>query len=108
MWEGPDPRTNDSRDLQPGDPRHLDPRDPRDVFTADLDLPRGREREVVFLHEQAYQLRRSEARALATIGAFRVVRAHDLRDDDGRPGDLRHGDLERLRHAGLIQRVAPA
>ena len=108
MWDGPDPRTNDSRDPQPGDPRHLDDRDPRDVFTADLDLPRGREREFVFVHEQAYQLRGSEARALGTIGAFRVVRANDLRDDDGRAGDLRHGDLERLRSAGLIQRVAPA
>src|SRR4051812_33018178 len=108
MWEGPDPRTNDSRDLQPGDPRHLDQRDPRDVFTADLDLPRGREREVVFVHEHAYRLRSSEARALATIGTFRVVRANDLRDDDGRAGDLRHGDLERLRSAGLIRAVAPA
>jgi DNA-binding MarR family transcriptional regulator len=77
------------------------------VFTADLDLPRGRDREFVFVHEQGYQLRGSESRALATIGAFRVVRAHDLRDDDGRPGDLRHGDLERLRSAGLIERVTP-
>jgi DNA-binding MarR family transcriptional regulator len=108
MWDGPDPRTNDSRDLHAGDPRHLEERDPRDVFTADLDLPRGRDREFVFVHEQAYQLRSSEARALATIGAFRVVRANDLRDDEGRAGDLRHGDLERLRSAGLIRRVAPA
>jgi DNA-binding MarR family transcriptional regulator len=46
-------------------------------------------------------------RALATIGAFRVVPADDLRDDHGRPGDVRHGDLERLRSAGLIRAVAP-
>ncbi len=108
MWDGPDPRSNDSRDVQPTDPRQLGERDPRDVFTSGLDLPRGREREFVFVHEQTYQLRGSEARALATIGAFRIVRANDLRDDDGRPGDLRHGDLERLRDAGLIRRVTPA
>ena len=108
MWDGPDPRTNDSRDLQASDPRDVDVRDPRDVFTADLDLPRGREREFVFVHEYAYQLRSSEARALATIGAFRVVRANELRDDEGRAGDLRHGDLERLRSARLIRSVAPA
>lgn len=99
MWDGPDPRTDDSRELQPSDPRHLDDRDPRDVFTADLELPRGREREFVFVHEHAYRLRGSEARALATIGAFRVVRANDLRDDEGRAGDLRHGDLEHYRGA---------
>jgi len=46
-------------------------------------------------------------RTLATIGAFRVVPADDLRDDLGRGGDVRHGDLERLRHAGLIRTVAP-
>ena len=108
MWDGPDPRSHETRELDSSDPRHLDGRDPRDVFTADLDLPRGREREFVFMREQAYQLRGSEIRALATIGAFRVVRANDLRDDNARAGDLRHGDLERLRSAGLIDRVAPA
>jgi DNA-binding MarR family transcriptional regulator len=108
MWDGPDPRSDDSRDLHASDPRVVGDRDPRDTFTSDLDLPRGRERELVFSHEHTYQLRGSEARALATIGAFRVVPASDLRDDDGRPGDLRHGDLERLRSAGLIQRVVPA
>jgi hypothetical protein len=58
-------------------------------------------------HDQEYLLRGSEARARATIGAFRVVPADDLRDDQGRPGDVRHGDLERLRSAGLIRTVAP-
>jgi hypothetical protein len=108
MWDITDPRSDDTRDRQVDGARHMDARDPRDVFTADLDLPRGREREVVFVHQQAYQLRGSESRALATIGTFRVVRANELRDDEGRPGDLRHGDLERLRSAALIQRVAPA
>jgi DNA-binding MarR family transcriptional regulator len=59
------------------------------------------------VHEHEYELRGSETRALATIGTFRVVPASDLRDDGGRAGDLRHGDLERLSRAGLIRRVAP-
>jgi DNA-binding MarR family transcriptional regulator len=66
-----------------------------------------RERVHVHAHGEDYQLRGSEVRALATIGAFRVVAADDLRDDRGRPGDVRHGDLERLRSAGLISVVAP-
>jgi len=53
-------------------------------------------------------LRGSEVRALATIGTFRFVPASDLRDDHGRQGDVRHGDLERLRQAGLIRRITPA
>ena len=46
-------------------------------------------------------------RALATMGAFRVMAADDLRDHHARPGDARHGDLEPLRTAGLIRAVAP-
>jgi DNA-binding MarR family transcriptional regulator len=103
-----DPRS-DSRDRDARDPRDTDALDPRDVFTRDLDLPRGLERERVYVpeHRQEYRLRGSEVRALATIGSFRVVAADDLRDDHGRPGDVRHGDLERLRSAGLIRVVAP-
>ena len=47
--------------------------DPRDVFTRDLDLPRGREREIVRVRDREYALRGSESRTLATVGAFRVV-----------------------------------
>lgn len=107
MWDGPDPRTDDSRE------RTEDPRDesldPRDAFTRDLDLPRGLERERVYVHEhrQDYHLRGSEVRALATVGTFRVVPASHLRDDRGRAGDVRHGDLEHLRRLGLIETVAP-
>jgi DNA-binding MarR family transcriptional regulator len=108
MWEGLDPRSGDTREPGPRDPREADEREPREVFTSGLDLPRGRERERVSVHEHEYDLRGSEARALATIGAFRVVPASDLRDDEGRRGDLRHGDLEQLRCAGLIRRIAPA
>jgi DNA-binding MarR family transcriptional regulator len=107
MWDGLDPRDGDSRERDAGDPREAEPIEPRDVFTQGLSLPRGLERERVHAHDRDYQLRGSEARTLATIGAFRVVPADDLRDDHGRAGDVRHGDLERLRSAGLIRTVAP-
>ena len=107
MLDPLDPRSFDTREPGPSDPREAEALDPREVFASGLDLPRGRERERVYVHEHEYDLRGSEARALATIGTFRVVPASDLRDDDGRAGDLRHGDLERLRSAGLIRPVAP-
>lgn len=107
MSDDLDPRSGDSRDRDPSDPRDRQSADPREVFTRDLDLPRGLEREHVHVHGEEYRLRGSEVRALATIGAFRVVPADDLRDDGGRTGDVRHGDLERLRSAGLIRAVAP-
>jgi DNA-binding MarR family transcriptional regulator len=100
-------RWEDLRDRSPGDPRDRDPVDPRDAFREGLDLPRGREREVVHAHDETYDLRGSEVRTLATIGAFRVVPVDDLQDDRGRSGDLWHGDLDRLRSAGLIRAVAP-
>jgi DNA-binding MarR family transcriptional regulator len=106
MWDTLDPRDDDSRDRDAEDPR--DAIEPRDVFTQDLPLPRGFERERVHDHGHDYYLRGSESRALATIGAFRVVPADDLRDDRGRAGEVRHrDDLERLRGAGLIEAVAP-
>jgi DNA-binding MarR family transcriptional regulator len=107
MWDALDPRNDDTRDRDAADPRDAGDVDPRDVFTQGLTLPRGLERERVHTHGHDYQLRGSESRALATIGAFRVMPADDLRDDLGRAGDVRHGDLERLRDAGLIQTVAP-
>lgn len=78
--------------------------DPREVFTRDLDLPRGHERERVHdAREREYTLRGSETRTLATVGAFRVVSARDLRDHDGRPADPRSGDLRHLREQGLVR-----
>src|SRR6266540_3412928 len=106
MWDALDPRDDDTRDRDVADPR--EEVDPRDVFTQDLHMPRGLERERVHAHGQDYYLRGSESCALATIGAFRVVPADDLRDESGRSGDVRHGgDLERLRDARLIETVAP-
>lgn len=102
MWDELDPRSFDSRDRD-NDPRDAEPVDPRDVFTQGLDLPRGLERERVHVHDHDYELRGSEVRTLATIGAFRVVPLSDLHDHNGRDADLWHGDLDRLRSAGLIK-----
>ena len=106
MWDELDPRSDDSRDRDAIDPRYTDSLDPRDVFTQALDMPRGPERERVHGHDRDYDLRGSEVRTLATIGAFRVVPIDDLGDDRG-AADLWHGDLDRLRSAGLIEVDAP-
>src|SRR5947209_3484600 len=69
-----DPRWNDSRDRadaardlgrcgrDPLDVRDREQVDPRDVFTSDLDLPRGHEREPVWERDRHYSLRASESR----------------------------------------------
>lgn len=78
----------------------------RDVFTRGLDLPRGRDREFIYdARDREYTLRGSESRTLATVGAFRVVPARDLRDHTDRPADPREGDLRHLREQGLIETV---
>jgi DNA-binding MarR family transcriptional regulator len=107
MLDGLDPRSLDDRERDVEDARNIDSSGPRDVFARELDLPRGREREHVRFRDREYHLRGSEVRSLATIGAFRVAPVDDLRDADGRPADLRNGDLQRLRTAGLIRTVAP-
>lgn len=106
MWDSLDPRSRDSRERDDSDARDAVP-DPRDVFTRDLDLPQGLERERVHVHDHDYELRGSEVRTLATLGAFRVVPLSDLHDHDGRAADLWHGDLDRLRSAGLVKVVGP-
>jgi hypothetical protein len=89
--------------------RDREPRDRgsnRGVFTRGLNLPRERDREIVRdSRGREYTLRGSESRSLATVGAFRVMPARDLRDRDDRPGDPRRGDLRHLREQGLIETV---
>jgi DNA-binding MarR family transcriptional regulator len=105
-WEG-DPDREDSRDRNRGsrggensqDPRD---RDPRDVFTKDLDLPRGRERRPVRERDRVYEINGAESRMLGTIGAFRVVSErdlHDLRDDS----DCPRRSARHLEREGLIR-----
>lgn len=106
--DGPDHARDRGRDLDRGgrgggnapDRRE---RDPRDVFTRDLDLPRGPERERVRDRDRVYNLDGSEARMLATVGSFRVVAEHDLaalRDDARKP----HQSVRHLEDEGLIRR----
>lgn len=115
MWDHSDPRTVDPRERptrgraawSSNDPRDPERVDKRDVFTQGLDLPRGLERERVVDRDRAYELRGSEVRMLATVGAFRVVPSDDLREQGDRPGDPWHGDLDHLRRVGLVRTVAP-
>src|SRR3989441_4195926 len=79
--------------------------DPRDAFTRHVDLPRGREREIVRDRDREYTLRGSESRTLATVGAFRVVSSRDLPDHHDRPADPRSGDLRHLREQGLVETI---
>ncbi len=100
----------DRRDREEERERHGDARDlevdPRDVFMRGLDLPRGRNREIVRdARDREYTLRGSETRTLSTVGAFRVVPASELRDHFDRPADPRDGDLRHLREQGLVQTV---
>ena len=71
--------------------------DPRNVFTKDLDLPRGRERRPVRERDRVYEIDGTESRMLATIGAFRIVSESDLhhgREDSRRA--QRHLEQEGL------------
>jgi hypothetical protein len=104
-WRQPDSR---ERDHDPRWDRDRDPRErsgPREPFTRDLNLPRGLERELVRERDREYTLRGSEARTLATVGAFRVVSSRDLRDHHDRPLDPRSSDLRHLREQRLVETV---
>ena len=110
-WDN-DPRERDdqSRDLNRGsrggsDPRERERVEPRDVFVDRVNLPRGPEREHIRFRDRDYTLRGSESRTLASVGAFRVVPTHDLRDKFDKPLDPRHGELWHLRDSGLVETV---
>jgi hypothetical protein len=109
---GDDPRERDdqSRDLSRNgrggsDPRERGRAEPRDVFREHVSLPRGLDREHVRFRDHDYSLRGSESRALASVGAFRVIPASDLRDAFDKPLDPRRGELWHLRESGLVQTV---
>ena len=89
------------RDLETPVEPSVDEARARDVELAhNLDLPRGTEREPVECRGREYSLNGDEARALATIGAFRVIPASDLESGaDARSGVCRH-----LADQGLIVR----
>src|SRR5262249_48350552 len=79
--------------------------DVREAFTRGLNLPRGRERELVHDRHREYTLRGSETRTLAAVGAFRGVSSRDLRDHHDRPLDPRSSDLRHLREQRLVETV---
>ena len=89
-------RDEDVRDRD-RESRHRD-HDPRDVFVRDLELPRGREREVVMDGNHRYELNGDDSRTLAATGAFRVVSERDVAAS--------RNDLDRLGDQGLIRTVA--
>ena len=108
MYRDVDPRPDEPEraDLSRGgrggsrrEPRRRQSDDPRDVFSRDLDLPRGPTRERVVVRSHEYTLRGSEVRTLATTGAFRVVPAEELRRPEDRPTVLGK-DLDRFRDRG--------
>ncbi len=86
-------------------PRERERLDIRDVFTRDLELPRGPERERVWARDSDVTLRGSEVRTLATVGSFRVVPAGDLRDGQDRPLEPNRGDLRHLERQGLVETI---
>jgi len=100
-WEG-QARDRSGRPSGDGRERVVDP---RALFTRDLELPRGHERQRVSVRSRSYELRGSESLTLATVGAFRVVSTSDLLDHDGRHVDPRAGDLRQLREAALVQTI---
>jgi DNA-binding PadR family transcriptional regulator len=113
MWDRYDARDNDrdrgnswDRDLggrgSASDRDRDKDRDPCDVFTKDLDLPHGRERRPVRERDRVYEIDGAESRALATIGAFRVIPEsdlHDIRDDSQNSRQ----DFKHLEKEGLIR-----
>lgn len=112
MFDRYDPRSDDRRERGDSWERSFGSRSgtserdrddhPRDVFTRDLDLPRGRDREHVRNRDRVYEINGSESRALATIGAFRVVAESDLHDLREETQSSRH-NLKHLEKEGLIR-----
>jgi len=113
MWDRYDPRIDDrDRGESPdrgfggrcGSDERYEDRGPRDVFTRDLDLPRGRERRPVRERDRLYEISGAESRMLATIGAFRVVSESDLHDLRAESTNPRH-NARHLENEGLIRRA---
>ena len=79
----------------------------RSPFGRHVDLPRGPDRELVRVRKRSYELNGQESEALATIGAFRVVHADDLRDVFDREREHRpeRQGLRHLEDSGLLERI---
>jgi hypothetical protein len=111
MFDRYDPRLDNARDRSSswerdfgsrGGKSERDPdhgRDSNDIFTRDLDLPRGREREPVRERDGVYEINGTESRMLGTVGAFRVVSESDLQE--GR--EDAHRAQHHLEREGLLR-----
>ena len=114
MFDRYDPRDDDGRSRGESSERHRGSRgssdrddDGRSGFGRHVDLPRGPDRELVRVRKRSYELNGQESEALATIGAFRVVHADDLRDvfdGDRDPKPARQG-LRHLQDSGLLEKI---
>jgi len=114
MWDRYDARGGDERDRSGawdrnrgsrGGTNERDPdreRDPHDVFTRDLELPGGPDRELVRVRDRIHEINGAESRMLATVGAFRVVSESDLHDARDGAQDS-HRSLGHLEREGLVQ-----
>jgi hypothetical protein len=81
--------------------------DGRSAFGRHVDLPSGRDREVVRDRRRSCELNGQESEALVTIGAFRVVHTDDLRDvfdSEREPRPAQQG-LRHLQESGLVERI---
>lgn len=111
MWRDVDPReaererSEDGRGRSGGTQPEFGevPSDARDAVTRGVDLPRGPRRQRVRTLDRDYRLSGDDVRALATVGAFRVVPANELREPNGRRSTQPSRDLERLQDNGLIK-----
>jgi hypothetical protein len=72
-----------------------------------LDLPRTPERRPVILGRNRFMLRNSESELLATVGAFRAIALHDLKEVAENAGtgerSALDADVRSLRGQGLLQ-----
>jgi DNA-binding MarR family transcriptional regulator len=113
-----DPRDDDSRDKRSACERHRGSQagghrhavggdEDRHSFSRQLDLPQGRERELVRHRGRSYEVNGPEAEALARIGPFRVVHAEDLWDlfDSDAGGRLVRAAVRHLQDSGLLERL---
>lgn len=95
-WD--DPRERDESRARVYHERDRADHDPRDGLMHDLDLPRGEARELVVDRDHLYELNGEDSRALAVVGAFRVVPEGEVGSDCD--------TLDHLRDEGLIRTIA--
>ena len=114
MFDRYDPRDDNGRSRCESFERHRGSRgssdrddNGRSTFGRHVDLPRGADRELVRDRKRSYELNGHESEALATIGAFRVVHADDLRDvfDGDRDPKPAPQGLRHLQESGLLERI---